>query len=897
MDIHRCRFVPYPPSTINALAFSHSHIADEQKTAPPRLAVGRANGDIEIWNPLNGSWLQETIIRGGEGRTVNGLVWTQDPNEEVHGSTIIGKSRLFSIGDSTTILEWDLEKGKPLRQASGNHGEIWCLAAQPALAQAADGAEGPWPGQHLVAGCMDGALVLYSTKDEDLQLQKVMMRPSSKKAKIISVTFQNRNIVVAGCTDSTIRIYDIRNGTLVKSMSLGIGPAGGPKEIFIWSVKALPDGTIISGDSTGELRIWDGKTYTFMQRVKSHKQDILSLATSFDGSAIISGGMDRRTVVYKQIGRGRMRWAEVSHRRYHNHDVKAMASFEGRGISCVVSGGPDASPTVLPISQFGFENQRTLPFFPQESLIQSAPSSRLMMSWWNREVHIWRLPKSSQAPIETADSEDELSTQNRKLVAKILIKGEPNITCASLNADGSLLAVSTTSDIKVFQLRPREAEEGEGLKISKVTTPSSFALGARLVQFSPDGKWLSIVRPDSNITVARILPGSSASSSITFLPRLSKLRRLDRSIQKHVLLGGLGSYDRIITQLAFSSDSIILAVSDLAGYIDTFVLAGDEDLTSDDPSAEDDAASSPEASDSNSSDDDSEAEEEATPRLIFGQHWTRNPSASLLPKLPSTPVLLSFRPSTAPVQHIPTNPHPTRTTPHPIPHALPAGEDRLLILTATSDIFEFEVLKGSLSPWSRRNPTSVFPEDFRITRDQARGAIWDISADKQRVWLWGVSWLWMFDLSRDLPPPPTHNEDGEAPSKKRKRNGKNAATGAGSAVPDKKLNTGISRKMQRVVHEELDENHNLLRDEDAMDLDDEDAGTALERMRRESSAGDREGRNYWHTSKYRPILGMVRIGDLDGEMEVALVERPIWEAELPPRYYGDQEWEKSGVDL
>ena len=344
MDIHRCRFVPYPPSTINALAFSHSHISRNQKTAPPRLAVGRANGDIEIWNPLSGSWLQETIIRGGKDRSVDGLVWIQDPNEvDINGRTIIGKSRLFSIGYTTTVTEWDLEKARPLRQTSGNHGEIWCLAAQPALPPVKKEVNGTstsqWGGQNLISGCTDGALVLYSTKDEDLQLQRVLVRPSSKKAKIISVIFKDRNIVVAGYTDSTIRIYDTRNGTMLRSMSLGAGPTGGPKEIIVWSVKVLQNGTIVSGDSTGELRIWDGKTYTLMQRVKGHRQDILSLATSYDGSTIFSGGMDRRTVVYKQVGKGKPRWAEVAHRRYHSHDVKTMASLEGRGMSVVVSGG------------------------------------------------------------------------------------------------------------------------------------------------------------------------------------------------------------------------------------------------------------------------------------------------------------------------------------------------------------------------------------------------------------------------------------------------------------------------------------------------------------------------------------------------------------------------------
>jgi U3 small nucleolar RNA-associated protein 4 len=344
MDIHRCRFVPYPPSTINALAFSHSHITKDQRTAPPRLAVGRANGDIEIWNPLNGSWLQEIIIRGGKDRSIDGLLWIQDPNEEdSDGRRIIGKSRLFSIGYTTTVTEWDLEKSRPLRQAGGNHGVIWCLAAQPALQpvqkEANGTSEGQWEGQNLIAGCTDGALVLYSTKDDDLQLQKVLVRPSVKRAKIISVVFQNRNIVIAGCTDSTIRVFDIRNGQILKTMSLGAGPAGGPGEIIVWSVKVLQNGNLVSGDSTGELRIWDGRTYSHMQRIQGHRQDVLSLATSFDGSTIFSGGMDRRTVTYKQVGKGKARWAEIGHRRFHKHDVKTMASLEFKGMSVVVSGG------------------------------------------------------------------------------------------------------------------------------------------------------------------------------------------------------------------------------------------------------------------------------------------------------------------------------------------------------------------------------------------------------------------------------------------------------------------------------------------------------------------------------------------------------------------------------
>lgn len=335
MDIHRCRFVPYPPSTINTLAFSYEH-TKKGRAEDVRLAIGRANGDIEIWNPLNGAWLQELVIRGGQDRSVDGLVWTQDPDEEINGQIIRGKLRLFSIGYTTTVTEWNLSTGEPLRHTSGNHGEIWCMAAQPAPSKDSKGKE--WAGQDLITGCTDGAVVLYSTRDEDLKLKRILAKPSSKKAKIISITFQNRGVVVAGCSDSTIRLFDIHKGTTIRIMSLGSGPQGGPKEIIVWAVKCLPNGNIVSGDSTGELRIWDGKTQTLTQRIKSHSSDVLSLATSHDGTTIFSGGMDRRTVVYK-LNSGRSRWAKTSHQRIHAHDVKTMATFEDKSMSVVASGG------------------------------------------------------------------------------------------------------------------------------------------------------------------------------------------------------------------------------------------------------------------------------------------------------------------------------------------------------------------------------------------------------------------------------------------------------------------------------------------------------------------------------------------------------------------------------
>ena len=350
MDIHRCRFVPYPSSAINALAFSHSSNIRSPSTKPRdlRLAIGRANGDVEIWNPLNGAWLQESIFRGGKDRSIESLAWTQDPTiVDKNGNETVGKLRLFSIGYSTVVTEWDLASGRPVRHSSGNYGEIWCLAAQPKSTindkQENIKEEDEAQAQHVTAGCADGAIVLLSTAENDLRFLRVLARPSKKKSRVLSITFQNHHTIIAGHADSTVRVYDVRNNQQVRNMTLGAGPKGGPKETLIWAVNCLEDGTIVSGDSTGTISFWNGKNYSLMQQIKSHEADILDVAVSADGQSVFSGGMDRRTTIYRRVGSGRqgdrLRWAKITHQRSHQHDVKAMATYESKSFSVLASGG------------------------------------------------------------------------------------------------------------------------------------------------------------------------------------------------------------------------------------------------------------------------------------------------------------------------------------------------------------------------------------------------------------------------------------------------------------------------------------------------------------------------------------------------------------------------------
>lgn len=113
MEVHRCRFVEYQPAAINALDFTPSTVKDT------RLAVGRANGNIEIWDPTYNYRLQKTLP-GGEDLSVESLAWAHqntvvNPDEDDTPEDILKETelllqkppRLFSSGLNPFIIEWD----------------------------------------------------------------------------------------------------------------------------------------------------------------------------------------------------------------------------------------------------------------------------------------------------------------------------------------------------------------------------------------------------------------------------------------------------------------------------------------------------------------------------------------------------------------------------------------------------------------------------------------------------------------------------------------------------------------------------------------------------------------------------------------------------------------------
>jgi U3 small nucleolar RNA-associated protein 4 len=156
--------------------------------------------------------------------------------------------------------------------------------------------------------------------------------------KIRAVDFEDV-VLVTGCADSSVRVWDARSGMCRSRMTTDKIEG---EQTLVWSVAVLQDGTIVSGDSLGIVAFWDSKTYTQIQNIKPHQADVLALTIGSDGKTIFSSGVDQHVVQLQRTliedsslmsgmqgkqnrNRDRTRWTVANTKRYHSHDVRALS--------------------------------------------------------------------------------------------------------------------------------------------------------------------------------------------------------------------------------------------------------------------------------------------------------------------------------------------------------------------------------------------------------------------------------------------------------------------------------------------------------------------------------------------------------------------------------------------
>ncbi|KAH8835371.1 WD40-repeat-containing domain protein [Flagelloscypha sp. PMI_526] len=305
LGVHRCRFVDYAPSAITAIAFTPlppprpSQPDQSPTTGFGTLVVGHSNGNIDICE-----WT------GSGNSSQSAQAWAIQ-------NTLPGPYP--SKVDSLVLVLRNPQQHQPGRTLNSHAGTIWSMSINPSHTQ-------------LALGCEDGTIRLVSVKDDSLLLTQKLDRA---KCRILSLAWGppsdltwSDSWIVAGCSDSSLRKWDLATGRLLEKMS--VDKLRGERTL-VWSIGVLGDGTIFSGDSLGLVKFWDSRTCTQLQSFKGHKADVLTMTAGPDGRTVYSSGVDQKITQYSLVktanatGRYATRWVQSSSRRLHSHDVRSIS--------------------------------------------------------------------------------------------------------------------------------------------------------------------------------------------------------------------------------------------------------------------------------------------------------------------------------------------------------------------------------------------------------------------------------------------------------------------------------------------------------------------------------------------------------------------------------------------
>ncbi|OWB63579.1 hypothetical protein B5S29_g4570 [[Candida] boidinii] len=496
MDIHRCRFIDYSPQSITSSAFSHRS-TNALTPKDLKLAIGRSDGSIEIWSNhgSNNKWLREQTLPGGKERTIESLIWSnpdeflqQDPTTTTSITKVTEQPRLFSIGGSNSITEWDIKHGIPINNYDCNAGVIWSISINSKQ-------------DKLAVGCEDGTVVVIDISGGRgvMEHEIILQRQNSR---VLSLTWYNNDMIIGGCSDGRIRCWsydDSSKGRLISTLRVDKSQK---ESTLVWSVLALPKiNQLVTGDSTGCVKFWDLKHFVLQQSFNSHEADVLCLCTDLNENKIFSAGVDRKIFNFTKIlnnNKKNFKWVNSSNRLLHSNDVRTMTCFESKKLDLLVSGGVESIITLNSIKNFQNSSTQRLPInnFPSNIIINE--NKKLIAMWQDQTIKIWRLKDKQHEDNEDNEDEnnnDPITNNTKKLVAKLTLSDEDNIISCSISENGRYLVVSRLSSIKLFEL----IDLGKKLQVLKVSSKLLENSGAKLIKFNETEKLIVMITPDNLI--------------------------------------------------------------------------------------------------------------------------------------------------------------------------------------------------------------------------------------------------------------------------------------------------------------------------------------------------------------------------------------------------------------
>lgn len=344
MQVHRLRGVDYVPVGVRRVAFSGDGY---------RLAVARDDADIEVWQ-VRSAWAPEFRVPGRTDGSVQCLAWASTDKHKYE--------RLFAAGLDGKVCEVDFATCGLKNVCDSFGGAVWDIALNSTETL-------------LAVGCEDGGVRLFDVTSGSIEFVRQL---ATTESRVLSLCWHPLvPALYSGSASGSIRGWDVSDVSASGSAGAGGGGAASSRAVvrmrvedygkgeatLVWCLRVLRDFTVLSGDSLGNVQVWDGRTGTQIHSLKLHHGDVMSLGLEGHGDTdtplIFSAGVDGKVAALRRTRdpsrADGWRWLQCGSHRTHTHDVRSVA------VSChgsVVSGGGDAQLCVVQTRNIGSRQPR-----------------------------------------------------------------------------------------------------------------------------------------------------------------------------------------------------------------------------------------------------------------------------------------------------------------------------------------------------------------------------------------------------------------------------------------------------------------------------------------------------------------------------------------------------------
>jgi U3 small nucleolar RNA-associated protein 4 len=247
----------------------------------------------------------------------------------------------------------------------------------------------------------------------------------------------------------------------------------------VWTMQALDDGSLVTGNSLGQVQIWDTVTGTLMQSVTQTelKADVLKIVVNPSQTKLFASGVDSRVVCLERSTSSDRTWKFTTAQRPHTHDVKCMAIVD----DALFTAGVDTKLCTYVVSDFAKRRPQVYYPWPSQSPVSTtstttttatttkspgSSSRRILSMQRDNHIELYRLNPQEQDQQEKGSG---LPATGSELIGEIALETQSNLSISSLSPNGHWLAAANATRLFLFRLN--ESDDDEDLEPEQVSLP------------------------------------------------------------------------------------------------------------------------------------------------------------------------------------------------------------------------------------------------------------------------------------------------------------------------------------------------------------------------------------------------------------------------------------------